>query len=184
MKGIRTLGYTLCLLGMAACTTPLKVTSDYDKQASFGNYKTFAIDTMRATQTLSQLNQRRIVSAVRAELIKKGFKESNTPDLLVHVAAILKNAQSVTATTTGYYGYGGFYRPYAWGMGSTAYTTFNVDNYTEGSLIIDIADASSKSLVWEGIGNKEIDEPLKDPDTEIGAAVAKILATFPPGRKQ
>jgi len=184
MKGYIHIIAGLAILMFGSCTAPLKVTSDYDKQASFRNYKTFAIDTMRASQSLSQLNQRRIVAAVRAEMIRKGFRESATPDLLVHLAAILRNGRSVTATTTGYYNYGGFYRPYTWGMGGPAYTTFNVDNYTDGSLIVDIADAASKNLVWEGIGNREIDQPLKDPDSEIPAAVGKIMAGFPPDTKK
>jgi hypothetical protein len=66
-------------------------------------------------------------------------------------------------------------------MGATGYTTYNVQNYKDGSLIIDIVDAKSKNLIWEGIGNEEIDKPLKDPDTAIPAAVASILAKYPPG---
>ena len=38
-----------------------------------------------------------------------------------------------------------------------------------------------KNLMWEGIGNEEIDKPSKDPDAAIAAAVASILAKFPPG---
>jgi Domain of unknown function (DUF4136) len=166
----------------ASCSTPLKVTSDYDKNASFTQYKTFAMDTFRVSSSLSQLNQNRIINAVRAEMIKKGFTESGTPDLLIHISAIFEKQKSVTASTN-YYGYGGYYRPYGWGggMGATGYTTYNVQDYVDGSLIFDIADAKTKNLLWEGIGNKEIDQEVKDPDTAIPAAVAKIMESFPPG---
>lgn len=165
-----------------SCSPALKVTSDYDKSASFAQYKTFGIDTMRISQSISQLNENRIVNAVKSEMLKKGFTENATPDLLVHISAIFEKQKSVTSTTD-YYGYGGFYRPYMWGggMGATGYTTYNVQNYTDGSLIIDIADAKTKNLLWEGIGNKEIDKPAKDPDAAISEAVSKILANFPPG---
>ena len=65
-------------------------------------------------------------------------------------------------------------------MGNS-YTTYNVDTYKDGSLIIEIIDAKTKKLVWEGIGNKEIDKPVTDPDKKIAAAVAAIMKNFPPG---
>jgi hypothetical protein len=86
---------------------------------------------------------------------------------------------------TNFYGYGGAYRPYGWNGGmASANTTYNVQEYKDGSLIIDIVDSKTKKLVWEGIGNKEIDKPLKDPDKLISTAVASILAGFPPGSQK
>lgn len=172
--------FVVCI---TSCGPSLKVTSDYDKQANFSQYKTFAVDTFRMNQRISQLNTNRITNAIKAELVKKGFTESSTnPDLKVNVSAILKDQKSVSSTTD-YYGYGGVYRPWAWGggLGATGYTTYNVQNYKDGSLIIDIADAKSNNLIWEGIGNEEIDKPLKDPDTQIPAAIASIMKGFPPG---
>jgi hypothetical protein len=64
---------------------------------------------------------------------------------------------------------------------STGYTTYSVDEYKDGSLIIEVVDAKTKNLLWEGIGNKEIDKPAKDLDAAVKDAVAKILAGYPPG---
>lgn len=179
--------YIFILLGLStfmACSPSLKVTSDYDKAVSFQPYKTFAINTVDSSkQAISQLNEDRIINAIKSELSKKGFTENTaSPDLLVHAVTVLKDRKSVSSNTD-YYGYGGGYRPWGWGggMGVTGYTTYNVQDYKDGSLIIDIADAKTQKLVWEGIGNKEIDKPLDNPDAEIAAAVASILAKFPPG---
>jgi hypothetical protein len=184
MKSFQLLTVACVFIAIAftSCSPSLKVTSDYDKSANFNQYKTFALDTFHASQTVSQLNQNRIANAVKAEMVKKGFTESTAPDMLVHISAIFEKQKSVSSTTD-YYGYGGFYRPYAWGggMGATGYTTYNVQSYIDGSLIVDIADAKTKNLLWEGIGNKEIDKPVKDPDTAIPAAVSKIMGGFPPG---
>jgi hypothetical protein len=185
MKWNKTLGYActvLMIIVASSCSPSLKVTSDYDKSTSFEQYKTFTIDTARISESFSQLNQNRLINAVKTEMIKKGFTQSTSPDILVHVSAIFQEQKSVNSTTD-YYGYGGVYRPYKWGggVGATGYTTYNVQNYIDGSLIIDVADAKTRSLLWEGIGNKEINKPAKDPDKAITEAVSKILANFPPG---
>ena len=110
------------------------------------------------------------------------METDNNPDLIVHTASIFKDKQSVTANSS-YYGYGGYYRPYGWGgaMGVSSYTTYDVQNYKDGSIIIDIVDAKTQKLIWEGVGNKEIDSPAKDPEKAINEAIASIMSDFPPG---
>lgn len=168
-----------------ACSSPLKVITDYDSKADFSQYKSFSFFELEDKGPgLSELNQQRIINATKDELIKKGFIEDQTnPQLLVNVTAIVNEKKQVTANS--YYNYGGYYRPYRWGPtyvgGSTVY---NVYDLKEGSLIIDILDASSKHLLWQGTGNKEIDTGLKKPETEIPLFINKILSDFPPGSKK
>ena len=106
----------LLIAGLHSCEPALKVTQDYDKSVNFAPYKSFAIDTFRMTQAINQLNQNRIINAVKGEMTKKGFTESGTPDMLVHISAIVQNQKSVSSNTSysGGYGYGGYYRPYGW----------------------------------------------------------------------
>jgi hypothetical protein len=167
------------------CSPTVKVTTDYDHSASFGEYKTFAVYDLKAQQgQVNQLNADRVTNAIRAEMIAKGFTESANPDLKVNAVSILKNKTSVSANTD-FYGYGGMYRPYGyWGGGAMmggANTTFNTYDYVDGSLIIDIVSAKTQKLLWQGIGNAEIDSKPDNPQEFINAAVKKILAGFPPG---
>jgi hypothetical protein len=167
---------------LSSCAS-LKVTEDFDKNANFQLYKSFAIDVLKTPATVNQLNQTRVINAVKAEMIKKGFTENtSTPDMVVSITLIFKDEKSVTSSTN-YYGYGGVYRPYGWGggMGASGHTTYNVNNYINGSLIIGVADTKTKNLLWEGIGNKDLEDKIKDPDTTIPEVVAKIMAGFPPG---
>lgn len=180
----------LALFMLASCAS-VKVTTDYDKTVSFSQYKTFAFYQLDdKSGSVSDLNKNRILRSIKADLLKKGFTETKeNPDLLVNVTTILEDKKSVVATTD-YYGYGGVYRPYRWGGGVYAgfappsTTTFNVYEYQDGSLIIDIIDAAKKQLVWQGTGNKEIDKPSSDPDTTINEAVTKIMEGFPPEAKK
>lgn len=171
-------------LVMASCAT-LKVTSDYDHSKDFTHMKTFSMHKNTVNSpTVSDLNQDRILVAVRNAFVAKGYTEVQTgADFLVNVNTVIKDKQAVSANTD-FYGYGGFYRPYGYwggglGMGS-ATTTFNVDEYQNGSLIIDVIDAHTQKLFWEGVGNSDIDSDFsKNVDKTIADAVNKILASFP-----
>jgi Domain of unknown function (DUF4136) len=185
MKKFLQISLPLLIAGylISSCGPSLKVTNDYDKSANFDQYKTFALyNSDSIHDAISPLNQQRIV---KSEMGKKGFQENtSSPDVWVNITAILQNRVAVSSTTD-YYGYGGMYRPYYWGGGmSSATTNYNVQHYKDGSLIIDVIDANSKKLVWQGTGNKEIDGPVKDPDTTIPKAVASIMESFPPGKSK
>ena len=173
----------LVVIGTLSCEPSLKVSQDYDKAVNFGQYKTFSLyHDINIHDAVSQLNQDRIINAIKSEMTKKGYQENTTsPDLLVNAVAILQDRTDVTANTNNY-GYGGYYRPYYWGgsMGSST-TTYNTRHYKDGSLIIDLVDANTKKLVWQGTGNKEIDKPSKNPDETIPKAIASIMEGFPPG---
>lgn len=183
MKAIYKLSLLLTLSLLCACAD-IKVTSDYDKSVNFSHYKTFAFHQLvDKSGTVSELNKRRILTAIKADLLKKGLSETeNNPDVLVNATTILQDKQRLTASTD-YYGVGGVYRPYGWGRFggmNNAVTTVNVQDYTDGSLIIDIIDANKQELVWQGTGNKEIDQPASNPDQAINEAVTKIMQGFPP----
>lgn len=168
-----------------SCSPTVKVTTDYDHAANFSEYKTFAVYDLKAQQgQVNQLNVDRVAKAIRNEMLAKGFTESSNPDLKVNAVSILKNKTQVTADTN-FYGYGGMYRPYGyWGGGAMmggGSTTFNTYDYVDGSLVIDIVSTKTDKLVWQGIGNAEIDSRPDNPEQFINDAIKKILTGFPPG---
>ncbi len=162
----------------ASCGTGLKITNDFDRNANFSNYKTFSVFSIKSTGSVSQLNADRIVNAIKTDLTDKGFKYVvSKGDLTINAITILKDKQSFS-TATNYYGYGGLYRPYGY-YGSLGTTVISY-SYKDGSLTIEMVDTKTTKMVWQGVGNKEIDKASKDPDSAIKAAVTKILAAFPP----
>jgi hypothetical protein len=176
----------LLFLGLIySCSPTVKVTTDYDHAANFSEYKTFAVYDLKAQQgQVNQLNVDRVAKAIRNEMLAKGFTESSNPDLKVNAVSILKNKTQVTADSN-FYGYGGMYRPYGyWGGGAMmggGSTTFNTYDYVDGSLVIDIVSTKTDKLVWQGIGNAEIDSKPDNPEQFINDAIKKILTGFPPG---
>ena len=184
-KNLRIIPILLLAL-VYSCSPTVKVTTDYDHAANFSEYKTFAVYDLKAQEgQINQLNVDRITKAIRAEMISKGFTEtSSNPDLKVNAVTILKNKTQISANTD-FYGYGGMYRPYGyWGGGAmmgNANTTVNTYDYVDGSLVIDIVSTKTQKLVWQGVGNAQIDSKPDNPEEFINNSIKKILAGFPPG---
>ncbi|MFM2367881.1 MAG: hypothetical protein RL619_177 [Bacteroidota bacterium] len=177
MKAIKLLPVLLLLI-VASCST-IKVYSDYDKNADFNQYKTYAfhkrgIDRLQ----ISELDKKRILHAIDNELSKKGMTKSETPDLLINILTKEREQVDVTQYNSGW-GYGWRYgwNPYFWG-GRTYVSTS-----TEGTLYIDLIDAKKKELIWEGEGIGYLTENRNEKEKQINEFVAKILEQFPPKAK-
>ncbi|WP_396183313.1 DUF4136 domain-containing protein [Flavobacterium sp.] len=174
------------------CGSAILVTNDYDKGVDFKKYKTFSFYHLKTTGEVSQVNADRLVNAIVLEMKGKGFVESSdNPDLLINAVTVLTEKEAVSVSSE-YYGYGGYYRPYAYGYGyaySTGYpventAAVNTYNYRDGTIMIDILEAKSEKLIWEGTGTAEINTKPSDPAKVIVYAVSKIMESFPPESKK
>jgi hypothetical protein len=162
---------------IVSCSS-ISVTTDYDKTVDFTKYKTFSFYHLKTSGQVSQLNADRIANAIKKEMLSKGYVEDNAnPDLLVNSVLVIEDKVGVTSSTN-YYGYGGYYRPYGWGP-TVATTSVSTYEYKDGTMIIDVIDAKTEKLVWEGVGTKELNSNQKDPEEAINFAVYKIMANFP-----
>ncbi len=164
----------------SACASGISVNSDFDPQANFSSYRTFAwMPLPRNTdyRLNNDLVDGRIRSAIENQLQANGYQlgPAEGADFKVGYHAALEGKMDVRTINT-YYGYG-------WEQWSTISSQTYVDEYTEGTLVVDIVDAKSNELVWRGSGQGEVRERA-DPDERtrrINDAIAKILAEFPPG---
>ena len=74
---------SICLLTLTSCAT-VRVSTDYDTQAQFNNYKTFAFFKPSVDKLeISDLDKKRILRAIEATMTTKGFQKSDTPDMLI-----------------------------------------------------------------------------------------------------
>ncbi len=56
-------------------------------------------------------------------------------------------------------------------------------NYNEGALIVDLIDAKTNKLVWQGIGSGiSVDSP-RSKQRQIPEIMAEIMKNYPPQRK-
>lgn len=99
------------LVVLAACSS-LKVTYDYDSQADFAKYKTYAFSEDAMKLPIGDLNRDRVLKAIETEMTAKGFTKSDTPDVLIDLHVKAEEKMDATATTSGP-GYGaGYYGRY------------------------------------------------------------------------
>ena len=169
----------LLLLFILGSCASVRVANDYDKKVDFNNFKTFAffkngIDKLE----ISDLDKRRILSAIEVELTAKGYTKSETPDLLVNIFTKSTEQVNVNQFNSGWgYGYGFGWNPWMWGGHSSVYTT------TEGTLFIDLIDAKTKQLVWQGEGTGDLTKNTEKKDERIKEFVAQVMAQYPPQKK-
>lgn len=79
----------------------------------------------------------------------------------------------------GGYGYG---PRWGWGLGAgnvTATTTYSDDDYTEGTLVVDMYDVDSDKLVWQGILTSRVTEKPEKRDRTIPKNIKKLMKKFP-----
>jgi len=165
-------------LVLASCSS-VSVKHDYDREADFTQYRSYAwTDQEMADDELAKnpLVKKRVHVAVDAALASKGYTltDLDKADFVVVVHAGVKERMRIQD-----WGRYGWYDPW-WGpYGGRV----DVSYYEEGTLVIDIVDAKEKELVWRGTGTgivKEYSKPEKMQE-DIDRDVTKILAAFPPG---
>jgi hypothetical protein len=170
---------TLLFLVVTSCTS-VRVASDYDKNANFNTYKTFAFfKTGIDKAEISDLDKRRILRAIEAELQAKGFTKSENPDMLVSIFTKSREKVNVYNNGWGPYGYGWGWSPWYWG--GYGYGGSSVSTTTEGVLYIDLIDANKKELVWQGQGTGYITRNMEKKEERIKEFVNKIMEKYPPG---
>lgn len=178
MKTIKILPFILLFL-IASCSS-VSVNSDYDKNTTFDNYKTYAYNKTRIDKVeISDLDKKRILRSIDEVMTTKGFTKSETPDLLINFFTKEREQVDVNQFNMGWgFGWGWGWNPWMWGGNN-----INVSKYVEGTLTIDIIDAKKKELIWQGIGEGALTKCTEKKDENIKAFVTKILEQYPPMKK-
>ncbi len=186
MKSFRTLSLMLFAgLVLSACASQPNIKSDYDPSVDFSKYKTFnfykpmGIENPNYSSLLGQMFR----DSITREMEQRGYTLAENPDLLMNVSARMEDKTRVTTYNQpmygGYYGYrSGFYDPW---MGYGYGTQTHVSQYTEGTINIDMVDASAKRMVWEGVAVGKVtgDKSNEEARVAINSGVTEMFANYP-----
>lgn len=167
--------FALSFVFLISCSS-IRVYSDHDNSVDFSQYKTFAFFKPEIDKVdISDLDKRRILNALDNEMAVKGLSKSETPDVLIGFTTAAKQQVIVNNNNWGGWGWGWGFNPWFWGPNYSSVST-----RTEGTLYINIIDAASKQLVWQGKGQGGIQDNLKNRDESIALFVQEIVSHYPP----
>ena len=181
MKKLQLLALPALMLVLLSACTSVRVLSDYDKDANFNSYTSYAFyKTGIDKAQISDLDKKRILRAIDTEMASRGFTKSNSPDILVSIFTKEKEQVDVYNNYWGGGGYGWGWSPYYWGPGRN--NGSQISTRTQGSLYIDLIDAENKELVWQGkgIGTLGQTKSIAKKEERIQLFVAEILKAYPP----
>jgi hypothetical protein len=158
----------LSLLGAHGASAQ-KVTVEFDQAADFSKYKTFAIRdgqlNSRNPALNSDLVKKRIDADIEKYLTAKGLTEvSGNSDLNVRYTFGTARKTEVELYPAGWYG---------WGTRAVRVP------YAEGTLVIDLRDPATRSLVWRAIANEEKSDSSKI-EGKLDDMVKKSMQKYPP----
>ena len=163
----------ILILGGAGCSS-VSVSTDYDPQTDFSRLKTYDWMPGRPPLGSDTLTSSRIQRAVDDGLRARGYVKASRPDF--HVAYQVSVGQRVESIPSSDYAYG-WRRSYSMSGGT------EVRTYDEGTLILDVVDPASKTLLWRGTARSVVEPGLmpEEREAKIREAVEKLLEEFPPG---
>jgi Domain of unknown function (DUF4136) len=56
-----------------------------------------------------------------------------------------------------------------------------VQTYTEGTLVVDLYDATTRKMVWRGVAQATVSDKPEKNALKIDKSLAKMFARYPPG---
>lgn len=176
MKVLKITPVLLLLTILVTSCSSVRVASDYDREVNFNQYESYAFFKPGIDKAeISDLDKKRILRAIEAEMQRKGFTKSEDPDLLVSIFTKTNENINIYQNNMMGWGYGWGWHPWYWGSG------FNTVNRTsEGTLYIDLIDAEGKELVWQGMGTAALAEKVDKKQERINEIVSEILEKYPP----
>lgn len=154
-----------------------QVKTDYDRSADFNQYKTFSWENVH---TQNPLWVDRIKSAVDSALAAKGWTLVDSGGS-VSIMAMEMNQTHQTLNTY-YDSFGGGWRWGGWGD-SFGDSTTSESTYKVGTLVVDLFDSKTKTLIWRGSASDTLSDQSDKNIKHLDKAVDKLFEHFPPSEK-
>jgi hypothetical protein len=178
----------LCVALAAACSS-VRTHYDFDPGTDFSAWRSYGWYPAESPRTGdprldNPLLHGRIEAAVDRTLAEQGYTRAadGAPDFYANYHLSTEQRLDVRTMNRSYMGGP---RGAGWGgagWGGVGWTETTVDQYEEGTLVIDFIDLPSRRLVWRGSGTRRLARrPNADQVTQrVNEAVAEVLSQFPP----
>ena len=163
---------TMMLLGAGAMAAQ-NVTYNFMPGTDFTKFHTYKWVVIQGASYPNQILDTEIKDAINSQLQGKGLTltESDKADLYVGYQTSVDQQRQWNA-----YGMGGGWR-FGGGMGTATSSTIDV-----GTIVLDVYDPSTKTLVWTGRATKTIDPSSNQEKNQknLDKAMQKLLKNYPP----
>jgi len=163
----------IACLGLPANLQAQKTSYDFDRSTNFSKFKTFKL--AKGTPELEPFLDKRVAETIEFWLAARGLTRSKeNPDVYVLYHIVLGVQKRVADV-------GSRSDPLAWQGGLDTFDA-RLHDVPVSAIVIDVADAAKRELVWRGVGIDEVDVHAK-PETRDKAfdkAVETVLKNYPP----
>jgi hypothetical protein len=170
------------MLALAGCASGPTVRAVSDPQVNFTTFRTFGFASPLGTDRNGFVSQvsNALTVATRREMEARGLVYApENPQLLVNFNAQLNDRvridqqpNSMMRSNRGFYSHrGGLYAPFPTWQDQTT-----VRQYQEGTISIDVANAATRQLVWEGVASQRMGS--RENSDLIGAIDRAVTAAF------
>jgi len=193
MKNLRLLSLlalgSLALFHAGCATKPPAVNTEFDPQGDFTAAKTFAIlplpkDIPGADPGLAIRVNDTVEMTIRNAMTAKGYTEVDQSEADI---AILMHGRLVPKTDVTDWGFTPYYGAYGWNRGYRGYyggmyggSNVTVDQYNEGTMIAEVYDVDSKSMIWVGWITGRASQKREGEQERVAMNAERILALYPP----
>lgn len=166
----------IAVLAAASSCASLTVRSDYDRQANFRRYTTYTIENppvIGADPIMgSELNRRRIIESLDAEMQARGYVRNDADaDLVVRFQTDSKDRQQIQSNNMNPMMWGWWYQP----------NNISSRTYEENRIVVGIWDTQSKQMLWQGWASGQLTTQRKEKnmDAAVRGAVFRIMEQYP-----
>ena len=161
----------IILLFIGGCATQLKIETDSDKVYDLSSYSTFSIEAFDVIKEPSQISinpifLQRVSRSIEQSLVKKGFKKSSEPDMVVRF--FIATEREVERSQS----YSSWYRRGYLDDRSQRY--YRVD---KDALTIRFHDAETDEVVWYAFSRFNRNKAPKEQE-EVNVLIEQAISSF------
>jgi len=192
MKRLGFVVVVAALLVIVGSCSSTRYIVDQDTRHDFSSYSSYAWfqlasppDKAKPPTEANTILTRRIRWAIDGELTTKGLESApvGDADFLVTYSMVLQSRMVMYHTgwsmPMGGWGWGwggGWGR--GWGGGWSGGRS-SLETYTEGTIVVDVLDTKTRTLVWRGIAENAFRKPNPN-DEKVAKIIARVMRDFPP----